>query len=182
MRNQFVGDINDYHKYNTLNELANSSEVNVCWMLNEDIDGQDSKFTKIKRFDPLALFLEELTEGRRRNIEEIEGCGFVKVKNFYRQIEDINVDEISGILFFDPDNGIEVKSAKKNDRRYLYYRDIKRFIPYADILVYQHFPRVQREQYMEDITLKILKNVVCSTVLHYPQSMVDFILIKRWIF
>ena len=179
MRNQFVGDINDYHKYNTLNELANSSEVNVCWMLNEDIDGQDSKFTKIERFDPLALFLEELTEGRRRNIEEIEGCGFVKVKNFYRQIEDINVDEISGILFFDPDNGIEVKSAKDNDSRYLYYKDINRFIPYVDILIYQHFPRQPRISYMEKLTDDILRKISCRTVIHFPESMVDFILIKR---
>jgi len=179
MRNQFVGDINDYHKYQTLNELSRNCDIQVCWMLNDDVPGQDSKFTNIKAYDQLALFLQELTDGERRNIEEIEGCGFVNVKNYYRQIEDIKIEEINGILFFDPDNGIEVKSAGDNDRRYLYYRDINRFISYVDILVYQHFPRKPRIPYMEKLTDEILERVPCRTVIHYPTSMVDFILIKK---
>ncbi len=180
MRNQFVGDIKDYHKYKTLNELAQIGEVNVCWMLNDDVEGQDSKFTRIRDFDPLALFLRELIVSGRRNVGEIEKCNLIKVKHYYRQIEDIIPSEIGGILFFDPDNGLEVKSAKANDGRYLYYRDVRRFIPYADILVYQHFPRVPRKQYMEKLTVDILREIRCSTVIHFPKSMVDFILIKGW--
>lgn len=180
MRNQFVGDINDYHKYRTLNELSRSCEINVCWMLNDDIPGQDSKFTKILEFDSLALHLRQLTASMRRNVAEIENSGLVNVKHYYRQIEDIRLDEISGILFFDPDNGIEVKSAKQNDSRYLYYRDIKRFIPYVDILVYQHFPRQPRVPYMVRLSDEILERVPCRQVIHFPESMVDFILIKKF--
>lgn len=178
MRNQFIGDINDYHKYQTLNELSRSGDVNVCWMLNDDIEGQSSRFVKYKNYDPLASFLTNLVETGRRNVTEIENCNLIKVKHYYRQIEDIRIEDISGILFFDPDNGIEVKSAKKNDNRYLYYRDIKRFLPHVDILVYQHFPRVPRQRYMEILTDKILSEVSCSTIIHFPESMVDFILIK----
>ena len=180
MRNQFVGDVNDYHKYQLLNELALNSEVNVCWMLNDDIDGQDSKFVNHKYSDPLASLLSGIVEKGDRNVARIENSNLIKVKRYYLQIKDICLDEIKGVLFFDPDNGIEVKSAKKNDKRYPYYRDIRRFIPYVDILVYQHFPRVQRRQYMEAITGKIVKEVSCSTVIHYPESMVDFILIKKY--
>ncbi|KKM69547.1 hypothetical protein LCGC14_1449700 [marine sediment metagenome] len=179
MRNQFVGDVNDYHKYQLLNELALISEVNVCWMLNDDIEGQDSKFVKHKYSDPLSLLLSRIVEEGQRNVDRIENSKLIKVKHYYRQIEDICLDQISGILFFDPDNGLEVKSAKNNDKRYLYYRDIRRFISYVDILVYQHFPRVQRHQYIEAITNKIRNEVSCSTVKHFPKSMVDFILIKK---
>ena len=179
MRNQFVGDINDYHKYQKLNELSHTSDISVCWMLNDDIDGQDSKFTKILEFDPLALFLRELSAMGRRNVYEIERSELINVKRYYRQVKDIRIDEISGILFFDPDNGIEVKSAKKNDRRFLYYEDIRQFIPYVDILVYQHFPRQPRQAYMERLTETISKNIPCRKVIHYPESMVDFILIKK---
>ena len=179
MRNQFVGDINDYHKYRLLNELSQSCDVNVCWMLNDDVDGQDSRFVKQKLDDPLAVFLRGLVETGSRNITEIEGSDLIKVNHYYRQVEDICVDEISGILFFDPDNGIQVKSLKKDDRRYLYYRDIKRFISYVDILVYQHFPRVPRQEYMKALSGNIIRTVGCSEVIHFPKSMVDFILIKK---
>ena len=179
MRNQFVGDIMDYHKYQTINELSRSCDINVCWMLNEDTEGQASKFVKHKAFDPLSVFLNNLIQTGQRNIEEIEKSELIKVKHYYRQVEDICLTEIRGILFFDPDNGIEVKSAKKNDKRYLYYADINRFLPYADILVYQHFPRVPRRQYMERLTREIIRETGCSTVFHFPESMVDFILIKN---
>jgi len=178
MRNQFVGDINDYYKYTLLNYLAESSPVNVCWMLNPDIDGQNSKFTKYPDYDDLAVFLKGLVKIDERHIKNIEYTHFVNIKNYYEQIADIP-ENIDGVLFFDPDNGIEVKSSKKGDKRYLFYDDISRFIKKVDILVYQHFPRVPRDKYMKIKTQEILNKVICSDVIHYPRSMVDFILIKK---
>jgi hypothetical protein len=179
MRNQFVGDINDYHKYKALNELSRSSDINVCWMLNDDIQGQDSKFVNYKIYDELAIFLKNLVKTGQRNVQEIENSNLVKVKHYYRQIKDIKIDEINGILFFDPDNGIEVKSSKRNDNRYIYYDDIRRFITKVDVLVYQQFPRVVRQQYIEKLTSDISREVKCSTITHFPESLVDFILIKK---
>lgn len=179
MRNQFVADVNDYHKYKILNDLARGNDIHVCWMLNDDIPGQDSKFTNHKEVDSLAFFLDNLIKTGRRRISEIENSELIKVKRYYQQIEDISVDELSGILFFDPDNGIEVKSSKPDDRRYLYYHDINRFLPLVDLLVYQHFPRVKRLPYMEKLTREIFEKTGASTVMHFPQSMVDYVLIKK---
>ena len=179
MRNQFVGDINDYHKYKLLNELSSNYDVSVCWMLNPDVEGQDSKFVKIPIRDELSIYLSRLVEYKHRNIKYIQVCPLIKVKRYYRQIRDINIHDINGILFFDPDNGIEVKSAKTTDNRYLFYSDIRKFITKVDILVYQHFPRVQRKAYMDKLTNDIHREVTNSKVIHYPTNMVDFILIKR---
>lgn len=179
MRNQFVGDINDYYKYQTLNELARSSEVNVCWMLNPDISGQDSKHIKYYIYDELAVFLKELTKNGRRDVKEIENSPLIKVKKYFNQISDIDSNQLNGILFFDPDNGIEVKSCKKGDNKYLFFEDIKHFLSKTDILIYQHFPRVPHSDYMEMRTNEIISKTNCVTVIHFPESMVDFILIKR---
>lgn len=178
MRNQFVGDINDYYKYTLLNTLAEHSQVNVCWMLNPDIEGQDSKFIKYPDYDELAVFLKGLVSIGERHIRNIENTHFVNVQNYYEQVDDIPED-IEGVLFFDPDNGIEVKSSKAGDNRYLFYAVIAKFVGKVDVLVYQHFPRVARDKYINMRTREILNNVICSDIIHYPRSMVDFILIKK---
>ncbi len=62
-----------------------------------------------------------------------------------------NVD----LVFFDPDNGLEVSLPKgrKNSSKYLYLDEVAAF--YEDsksLLVYQHFPRIERSTFMTQRT------------------------------
>jgi hypothetical protein len=56
------------------------------------------------------------------------------------------------LIFFDPDNGLEVSSlpkGRKNSSKYLYLDEVAAF--YASgksLLIYQHFPRVERAVFL----------------------------------
>ena len=73
----------------------------------------------------------------------------------------VEAEEV-GMVFFDPDNGIEVKSVKygnKNSSKYLYWNEIQQFAvsEKKDILIYQHFPRKNRKQYINDLKTELQK-------------------------
>jgi hypothetical protein len=56
------------------------------------------------------------------------------------------------LVFFDPDNGLEVKSVgkgRRGSRRYLYLDELDQAVSDGHLaVVYQHFPRVQRDAYI----------------------------------
>jgi hypothetical protein len=56
------------------------------------------------------------------------------------------------IVFFDPDNGLEVKSVSKRSRdssKYLYWDEVERvWSTGSSLLIYQHFMRENREKFI----------------------------------
>ena len=64
----------------------------------------------------------------------------------HRQLDD------SDLIFFDPDNGTEVKAVpkgRKNSSKYIFWDEVdKVFHTGKSVLVYQHFPHVPKDAFI----------------------------------
>lgn len=85
------------------------------------------------------------------------------------------------LVFFDPDNGIEVASVRpgrKNSSKYVYLDEIAAF--YASgksVLVYQHFPRVEREAFIASCVDRLRAVAGDATVWAFRTKHVVFLLL-----
>jgi hypothetical protein len=176
MKNQYVGDINDYFKYAFLRELGSRtpSTLLVCWMATPDDGGRDgrkrsylSRPDRYRDIDP-GLFdaLSRLCESTPTTIDEIQRAELVPEARFFRELLDDRRDgrlryfqqlesavPPDSITFFDPDNGLEIKSVPKGRKRssqYLYLDELAAIgaTPKRSLIVYQHFGRVQRDPFI----------------------------------
>jgi len=177
VKNQYFGDINDYRLYGLLRLLIGSgaSRTAICWMLTPDDDGTDGGFTgylsqpeRWKEFDPDlfdALRKTVLHNGPRdvRRIEDsilLPSCRFQgglvvddrqgRARYFQRFWK---MAEGCDLVFFDPDNGMEVRSTpigRKGSSKYLYWHELEHAYSLGhSVLVFQYFPRVKREVFVE---------------------------------
>ena len=191
MKNQYVADINDYNKYLLLSDFSKVYDViDVCWMLTDDDYGRDGAKTKYlfdesKRKDTLIYdYLKGLVISNVKNVRAIENGKIIPVRKYYHKIQEIPAPpDLPELLFLDPDNGLEVKSTppnSPNSERYVYYSDIKPIIEQGcDVLVYQHYPRVNRREYHLYRTQEIKSKINDVRVAHISMGMVDFILIQN---
>lgn len=175
MKDQYVGDVNDYLKYATLRAWSSRGlSVGLAWMKTEPDLRTDGGLTGylqqpelFRGFDP-DLFdgLSEIVAGRRSigavvrarllahrfSYEELVGdsrplrdAWFVGLAELERQ---------ASLLFLDPDNGLEVPSVPRGrvgSRRYLFLDEIRTLHHREQaVCIYQHFPRVQRGRYLND--------------------------------
>ncbi|KKM25080.1 hypothetical protein LCGC14_1598520 [marine sediment metagenome] len=191
MKNQYVADINDYNKYLLLAGFSRIYDViDVCWMLTADDYGRDGTktiylFDESKRKDTLIYdYLKGLVISGAKDVSAIENGKIIPVRNYYHKIQEVPTPpDLPGLLFLDPDNGLEVKSIPLNSpksERYVYYSDIKPIIKQGcDVLVYQHYPRVNRGEYHLYRTQEIKSRIGDVSVRHISMGMVDFILIHN---
>jgi hypothetical protein len=173
MKNQYVGDINDYVKFAFLRNLMRTgSEVMVCWMLTSDDGGADGnrrgyldRPEQFRHHDP-ALFDALVFDLRgARNIKTIEVSGILPKAHFlsdpledsqevreayFRQL--FTALAATSLVFFDPDNGLDVPSVpfgRRNSSKYLYRRELTAVLEAGhSAVVYQHFPRVERQRFV----------------------------------
>ena len=76
------------------------------------------------------------------------------------------------LVFFDPDNGLEVKSkpyGSAGSSKYLYWREASEaFKRGHSLLIYQHFPRQKRSAFLsrtgQEISEKLHTTEVCAAV------------------
>ncbi len=84
------------------------------------------------------------------------------------------------LVFFDPDNGLEVESKPyglKSSYKYLYWSEVqKTFEAGHSVLVYQHFRREKRDPFIERISDKIGKRLGDPEVHSFRTSNVVFFL------
>ena len=179
VKHQYVGDINDYRKYALLRALSadGANRIGVCWMLTPDDGGKDGnklgyldKPEQHRRFDPelFDILAHAAGEPDRRRLQSIEDSGAVPGALHYNETLS---DDLSGraafmersalafrdadLVFFDPDNGLEVSLARgrKNSSKYLYLDEVAAFYEAGkSLLIYQHFPRVARSVFMAQRT------------------------------
>lgn len=175
MKDQYVGDINDYRKYALLRSLSSegTNRIGVCWMLTPSDGGMDGgklaylqQPERHRHVDPeLFDILEHAASApERRRLATIEEGGAISGALYHN---DLLPDELTGrhtfmgrcayafrdvdLIFFDPDNGLEVAKPKgrKDSSKYLYLDEVAAF--YASgksLLIYQHFPRVERTAFL----------------------------------
>lgn len=212
MKNKYFGDINDYRKYGLLRLLIGCGEIKtaVCWMLTRDDSGPDGgnrqylqEPERWRSFDPqLYQFLhEKVIQCGIRDVRALEGSNMLGDCRFYtNELNDhSNREEYfeeflqkardATLVFFDPDNGMEVPSkpfGRYGSSKYLYWREVQTcFSSGHSLLIYQHFPRRRREEFIrtraEEFITKISefaeKQVSC--VYSYRTANVVFFLVPQ---
>jgi hypothetical protein len=207
MKDQYFGDINDYRKYGLLRALAAGGEfpIAVCWMLTPSDGSSDGRFVEYLSdpgdfWDldpPLYDFLQDavLREGDRR-VAVLEGTDLIPGARYWsaltpdgalarRRFFDEFTAFASGasLVFFDPDNGMEVPSVPfglRNSNKYLYWSEAQRTYDRGhSLLVYQHFPRVERRNYTRSRAASFADRCPGSGVTSLSTSRVVFFLVAQ---
>ena len=166
--------------------------MSVCWMMtpnDERLDGSSVQYLMQPKYwryhDPhLYDFLQDAVIVRNnRNVKLIEQSGLLQNATFFPDLvpEDRHkrksyfsnlymVASKSNLVFFDPDNGIEVKSrpyGRKGSSKYLYWTElVDTFSKGYSVLVYQHFPRSDRRKFIDKLSFE-LKSMVSGCNLHF---------------
>jgi hypothetical protein len=168
LKNQYVGDVNDYLKYGVLRALQATRQdpLYVCWMLTPNDAGPDgAKLAYLRNpneyrpADP-DLFdgLSKLIEQRERSVAAVEAAGLLPRASYFSELIPDGAGERTDVIrrlalarpdaaliFFDPDNGLEVKSyprGKVRSSKYVFWDEIESIVDRASSLVaYQHHPR-----------------------------------------
>jgi hypothetical protein len=155
MNNQYIGDINDYKKYDLLLSLQEvlSQKILVVWMLTGADTDYISMPEKYAHYNP-GLFrkLQEVVQIKddKGSIKSIEELPFFSDRNKF-DFYDERIDRISRIeyfnqvqqkannsqiVFFDPDTGI--CDDGKEDKKHISWSEIKNIYKQGkDVLVFQ---------------------------------------------
>ncbi len=178
--------------------------VAVCWMLTPDDGRGDGRH--VGYLDRPALWrgrdpglfdaLADLVRTNCRTVAAVEARGLVPGARYYAAEVP---DAASGrdayfaalwplaagreLVFFDPDNGLEVPSVPRGRRgaaRYLYREEAEAALARGhSILVYQHFPRVRREPYVAARAAQLLARPGVAAVTALQTRRVGFFLAAR---
>lgn len=177
VKEQYVGDVNDYRKYALLRGLSRSGlKLGVCWMLtpnDERSDGNKLSYLgqlRQEHHDPelFALLRRVSDEPDARRLILIEGSEILPAAVYFNEIVPETLFERqlwfrrasaalaeTDLIFFDPDNGIEVGSVgkgRRNSSKYVYRDELAAsYRAGHSLLVYQHFQRKEREGFIRDI-------------------------------
>lgn len=207
MKNQYFGDINDYRKYGLIRQLSGFGDIQtaICWMLTPDDQRPDGHRIHYllepetwRGFDPVVFdHLHKHVIGRKhRAVSSLEGGSVLPNCTFYSETIGDDVCQRSGYLlrflefardsdlvFFDPDNGMEVKSVhlgRRNSSKYLYFSEVqKTFSAGHSLLVYQHLPPRPREPLIRDLVDKLRTFTNTNRIYLYRTQFVLFLLIPQ---
>ena len=207
MKNQYFGDINDYKKYGLLRLLNGCKQMRtaVCWMLTPNDprpDGHRIDYLrqpeKWSSFDPVVYqFLrEQVIERQIRNVNTVESSNIIPTCRFYSEVVQdsrssreeysqrfLEFAHGAGLVFFDPDNGMEVKSvpfSRKYSSKYLYWTEVEdSFSADHSILVYQHLPPKPREPFIRNLAERFRAVTRVSCVYSYRTQFAVFFLIPQ---
>ena len=204
MKNQYVGDVNDYLKYGLLRAIDQTISPNllIAWMLTPDDESQDGKFisyleqpNKWLHHDP-ELFVKirgVFSSNLARNVGQIESADILpRAIYFSTSVPDdksgrerwfgslIEHSKASDFVFLDPDNGLEVKSRPcgvKNSSKYLYLHEVEGlWAAGKSLLIYQHFIREKRVDFIERMLKTLRGRTPGSVVTAFSTSRVIFLM------
>ena len=203
MKDQYFGDVNDFRKYGLLRALAVSVglRLGVCWMLTEADNRTDGNLlgylNKPKDFrhrDPeLFDWLRQVvTVEQDRRTARIEGADLLGAAAFHSKILTDRRNDRSeyfsdcsdrlaccDLVFFDPDMGLEVSKPRRRKLscQYLYWDEVQAtFDAGSSVLIYQHFPRQKREEYIPGIAQQLKERTGAPAVFSFHTPHVLFIL------
>jgi hypothetical protein len=206
MKDQYVADINDFRKYALLRRLSAMGKlrVGVCWMLTPDdsrTDGGKFRYTdcpkKWEQYDaPVFKCLKKCIDDNERKVSRIESSGILPNAIFHRTIftddsckrrkyfADMQVKfQNTDLIFFDPDNGIEVASRKcgrKNSSKYVYWDElVDAYKDGKSLLIYQHFAREKREDFIHRRATEFHERLPASELFSFQTPHVVFILASQ---
>jgi hypothetical protein len=207
MKNQYFGDINDYRKYGLLRVLTKRGQLGtgIFWMLTEPDSRKDGARTdyltkplKWRQYDPdlWDALWSIVHDGRCRDVAQADSPSILKGMRFFPSVitdnheqrkilfqEAMNWFKDLDLIFFDPDNGIKVRSTppgRKGSSKYVYWHELKSaFHAGSSLLIYQHFPRVKKIPYIEQRTRELVEHLQLTEVHAYQTSHVVFFLVPQ---
>lgn len=212
MKDQYYGDINDYWTYGLLRVLQARMgwSIGICWMRSAP-DGRNdgnkisylSQPERYQAHDP-ALFqaLSQSVQQGRRALSEFEQSGLLPASQYfgapvpldraaraeYWQQAQAQLSDCD-LVFFDPDNGLAIASVARGARqsdKYLWLDEAEPFFTQGQrLLLFQHFPRTQREPYLamraQQLRAALQANDGSNTVeiLSFSHAHVSFLLVIK---
>jgi hypothetical protein len=207
MKNQYFGDINDYRKYGLLRVLNETCglRLGVCWMLTESDNRSDGEIrdylkkpNRWRRYDPeLYDALQRLSDVNSiRSVQLAEKWTLIPgALYFSRMLKDNKEERMEyfqqvwselqdcPVIFFDQDNGMEVKSRKygnQHSSKYLYWREVKETYNQShSLVIYQHFGRVKRDSFIAEMVKEFQNHLDVPMVVPFQTQHVVFFLVAR---
>jgi hypothetical protein len=207
MKNQYFGDINDYRKYGLMRVLAGRSRLTlgICWLLTEDDEHGDgelraylSKPSRWRHYDPeLYESLQRLvTSDVRRDVRLAREWTLIPNAMYFETVVQDNLARRDAyfdaawealrscdLVFFDPDNGIEIESiprGRAGSAQYVYWRELQEaYRRGQSLLIYQHFPRVNRERFVPFIANRLAEEIGSSHVAGFQTPYMAFLLVQQ---
>ncbi len=208
MKVQYFGDVNDYRKFALLRLLAEIGgfKIGVCWMLTEPdglAQGANRGFlnqpkiwggydrelynalAKVKA-PPQLLDLQRIeTEGivpRATFFNDDIPEKLAERQAFHARCMEKFVDR--DLVFFDPDNGLDVKSVPKGRKRsnkYVFLDEIAdHYAAGRSVLVYQHLGHnLPRKAFAEEKAAKLRAVLAGASVSAFDTPHVVFLLAAR---
>jgi len=188
MQNRYTGDASDFSKYLLIRTFVFQTDLKVGlnWCLVEpnkkELLKNDGKYTAYLEKEIYKIIDEELFEylkkivlANQRHTKHIESSNILgKDTTYFSQIipkgtvrfswhkESLKKFIDRDIIFYDPDNGLEVASCgKMNDKaqKYLFYDEVFRtFEKGKSIVIYQHTNRTKNIQAQIEERKKDLQN------------------------
>ncbi len=205
MKNQYFGDVNDYRKYGLLRCLTGFGQLTsaICWMLTADDKRADGQLTQYLQYSETwrhydaTLFVslqKAVIVERKRDVGQAKEKALLPGAWFYdRSLTDNDRDRADyfasflqaaagkDLFFFDPDNGMQVKShpyGRRYSSKYLYWDElIQATETGCSVLVYQHFRREKRERFVLRMTSEFREKTELKTVYSFCTSHVVFFLL-----
>lgn len=207
MKNQYFGDVSDYRKYGLLRALLqhNDLTLGVCWMLTPDDGRADGAFRRylnqpqsFRHHDP-ALYdaLGSVSKGGQAyGVWHADAFGLLPRTTYY---DELVPDErrargrygermlaaiaSTDVVFFDPENGIEVPSCpvgRKKSSKYVLWEELsKTYARRHSLLVYQHFPRMPRLEFIAAMSHAMAERFPGGEVHCFRTAHVGFFLIAH---
>jgi hypothetical protein len=207
VKDQYFGDVNDFRKYGLLRALSGSTglRLGVCWMLTDDDSRSDGNLVRYlgnsrryrhcgpELFDWLKQVVEIERDRRTARIEEsalLGTCAFqsrILADRLQERAEYFAdcAERFSGcdLIFFDPDNGLEIGSGKRGRRnscKHLYWDEVQSaFQSGASLLIYQHFIRETRSDYTARLARELRSRTGAPAVFSFSTPHVLFLLASQ---
>lgn len=204
MKNQYFGDINDYIKYGLLRCFAEAGfGIGIIWMLTPEDGQSDGRKIRYlsppyewKHHDPFLfnMLSDAVLKANDRNIRHIEKNDIIPNSQFWDEVvpddkakraewDENAVSSLyrSDLFFFDPDNGIEVKSkplGRKGSSKYIYWEELQQaWEKKKSLLVFQYFPRKKRSEYIPALATEMRKRLKGANVVPFKSLNVLFLLV-----
>lgn len=204
MKNQYFGDVNDFRKYGLLRAITHAAQfrLSVAWMLTPDDGSADGKFTAyLEKPNAWRSHDPELFDGIRalmnseapRSVGLIESTDLLPGAAYHSTIvpdsapdrdlwfENLRAEMAgSDLVFFDPDNGVEIKSlpyGRRKSSKFIYWHEIEDvWNAGSSVLIYQHFIREKRERFVGRTLAALRERAAESYVEAFSTAHVVFLL------
>ena len=206
MKDQYVGDINDFEKYSVVNALRDAVGLPlvVGWMLTAaDQSGEGSRVDYLTRPDRYRHLepnvfdaLHRIVQSGTRSVGRVEAEGVLGSARFVqrRLTDDLGsraafLTELwdsapsASLIFLDPDIGIAGDRVRRGGRRssmYVFADELEEgFNRGHSLVVYQHFPRESRIVYLARALTRMQTLCASSKPFAIWSSRVAFLVIPQ---